>query len=84
MTPAHVARAFRALGRADAVFGPATDGGFWLAGLARGGPAAPRGLFRACRWSTAHALRDAEASAAPLRLVRVDTMRDVDHADDLR
>jgi rSAM/selenodomain-associated transferase 1 len=84
VTPAHVARAFKALGRSEAVFGPADDGGFWLVGLARSGRAAPRALFKDCRWSTADALADAEASAAPLRIARVDTMRDVDTADDLR
>ena len=34
ITPAHIAEAFRLLGRHDAVFGPATDGGYWLVGLA--------------------------------------------------
>ncbi|MGW2315126.1 TIGR04282 family arsenosugar biosynthesis glycosyltransferase, partial [Actinomadura luteofluorescens] len=33
VTPALLGRARRALGRADAVFGPARDGGFWLLGL---------------------------------------------------
>ncbi|MDB5374964.1 MAG: hypothetical protein JWP04_3606, partial [Belnapia sp.] len=31
--PADVASAFRALGRANAVFGPAEDGGYWLVGF---------------------------------------------------
>jgi rSAM/selenodomain-associated transferase 1 len=81
--PAHIARAFAALGRAEAAFGPATDGGFWLVGLARGGRAAPPGFLGGCRWSTAHALTDAEASAAPLTTARVDTLSDVDDAADL-
>ena len=29
----HIARAFALLGRSGAVFGPATDGGYWLVGL---------------------------------------------------
>ena len=33
--PAHIAEAFRLLGGADAVFGPAPDGGYWLVGLRR-------------------------------------------------
>jgi len=35
VTPALLARAARELGRRDAVFGPASDGGFWLLGLRR-------------------------------------------------
>jgi glycosyltransferase A (GT-A) superfamily protein (DUF2064 family) len=31
--PAHIEAAFRLLGPADAVFGPAEDGGYWLVGL---------------------------------------------------
>src|SRR4030095_5697983 len=34
---AHIAGAFRLLGSADAVFGPAPDGGYWLRGV-RGSP----------------------------------------------
>ncbi|MFT7391240.1 MAG: glycosyltransferase A (GT-A) superfamily protein (DUF2064 family) [Paracoccaceae bacterium] len=83
VTPAHIAGAYAALAGADAVFGPATDGGFWLVGLARGGLATPRGFLRGCRWSSPHALSDAERSAAPLRLSRATTMRDVDDARDL-
>lgn len=47
----HVARAFEALGTAEAVFGPATDGGYWLVGLRRTG-AVPAGMFGGVRWST--------------------------------
>ncbi len=35
ITPDHIGRAFAALGRSDAVFGPAADGGYWLVGLKR-------------------------------------------------
>lgn len=79
---AEVARAFAALGRAEAVFGPAEDGGFWLVGLARVG-AVPAGLFDGVRWSTRHALADAEASLAGRRLARCDRLADVDTAADL-
>ena len=56
ITRAHIAAAFRLLGRHDAVFGPATDGGYWLVGVRR----RPRVLrpFRGVRWSTQHALAD--------------------------
>lgn len=53
---AHIEDAFRALGRADAVFGAARDGGYWLVGCRRR-PPLPH-LFERVRWSTAHALAD--------------------------
>ena len=56
ITPAHIEEAFRALGRADAVFGPAEDGGYWLVGCRRR-PELP-GLFDRVRWSSEHALAD--------------------------
>ncbi len=80
---AHVMRAFRLLGRFDAVFGPAEDGGYWLVGVRR----RPwiRGLFRGVRWSTAHALSDTLANLGPgHRAAFVDTLADVDDAAALR
>ena len=47
--------AFRSLGRFDAVFGPAEDGGYWLVAL---GPRRPAQPFVNARWSTQHALAD--------------------------
>ncbi len=79
---AHIARAFKALGRANAVFGPAPDGGYWLVGLKRGG-LARRDMFREVRWSSRHALADSAAALSHLRQVRVDTLADVDTAADL-
>ena len=53
--------AFNALGNHDAVFGPATDGGYWLVGLRRR-PAPrrhlPGALFQRVRWSSEFALAD--------------------------
>lgn len=78
-----IAAAFRALGSADAVFGPAEDGGYWLMGLSRRRKAAPAGLFRNVRWSTEHALRDTAATMPGARIANVRTLRDVDTAEDL-
>jgi len=74
--PAMIARAFRLLGRHDAVFGPARDGGYWLVGLKR----RPRFVdpFRSVRWSTAHALADTRANLGGLRVALVDELEDVD------
>ncbi len=82
VTQAHVARAFRALGDHDAVFGPAPDGGYWLVGLKHAG-AVPDGMFAGVRWSSPHALADSVASLRGRRVARVDELRDVDTAADL-
>ena len=80
LVAADVAAAFRALGRARAVFGPAEDGGYWLVGL---GPRRPPRPFAGVRWSTRHALADTLANCAghPVALLR--RLRDVDTAADL-
>jgi rSAM/selenodomain-associated transferase 1 len=78
---ADIAAAFRALGRADAVFGPASDGGYWLVGL---GPRRPGHPFRAVRWSTRHALADTLANFTRHRVAFLRTLADVDTAADLR
>lgn len=88
VAPAHVAAAFDALARAEAVFGPALDGGYWLVGLARRrlAPAALlRRLFRGVRWSSLHALADTRANlpggaeGPVLEMLRdVDDRRDFD------
>jgi len=82
VTRAHIARAFRALGLADAVLGPAPDGGYWLIGLARTA-ATPATLFDGVRWSSPHARADTEASLPGARIAHVDRLADVDEAADL-
>jgi rSAM/selenodomain-associated transferase 1 len=76
----HIRNAFAALGRNDAVFGPAPDGGYWLVGLKR----FPRVLraFRKVRWSTEHALADTRANLTGLRVAHIDTLDDIDDAAD--
>jgi rSAM/selenodomain-associated transferase 1 len=80
VTRAHIARAFCRLGNHDAVFGPATDGGFWLVGLRQ--PIAPR-TFSAVRWSTPHALSDTISTLPSSRVAFVDSLSDVDCGADL-
>lgn len=76
ISAARIARAFRALGNADAVVGPAGDGGYWLIGLKR----SPRIMrpFAAVRWSGPHALADTLANLAGARVARIDVLGDVD------
>ncbi|MFD3188789.1 TIGR04282 family arsenosugar biosynthesis glycosyltransferase [Sedimentitalea sp. HM32M-2] len=80
---AQIARAFTALGRHEAVFGPAEDGGYWLVGL-KHPRRAPPGLFAGVRWSTAHALTDSLATLPNLSVALIERLRDVDTVSDLR
>lgn len=76
----HIQAAFRLLGRHDAVFGPAADGGYWLVGLKR----RPHVLqpFGDVRWSTPHALADTLANLRGRSIARLPTLSDVDTAAD--
>jgi uncharacterized protein len=69
-----------AAGTADAVFGPADDGGFWLLGLRRPDP----DLVRGVPMSTDRTgdLQFARLAAARLRIRRLPRLRDVDNATD--
>lgn len=73
--------AFRALGRAPSVIGPAEDGGYWLVGLRRIRAVSPE-LFEGVRWSTEHAMADT-IRTLPGPVAKVATLRDVDTAADL-
>jgi rSAM/selenodomain-associated transferase 1 len=84
ITPALIEKAFRALGDHDAVFGPASDGGYWLIGIKRAGIGVPVGLFKDVRWSTKHALADTVATLGDAQVKMIDTLRDVDTATDLK
>jgi rSAM/selenodomain-associated transferase 1 len=78
---ADVTAAFRRLGTADAVFGPASDGGYWLIAL---GPRRPADLFGDSRWSTKHALADTLKQFRNRRAGFIRTLSDVDTAADYR
>ncbi len=78
---ARVALAFSALESADAVVGPATDGGYYLLGLR-----APRPeLFEGVRWSTSRVLEDTvrRAEAAGARVTFLPPESDIDRVEDL-
>jgi len=79
---AHIASAFDALRGADAVFGPAVDGGYWLIGLARR-RAAPA-LFDGVRWSTEYALEDTKRTLpSAFEIAKLETLADIDESRDL-
>jgi hypothetical protein len=66
---------------ADAIVGPAKDGGYYLLGLRK----VPSGLFRGVRWSTPFTLADTEArlESAGLVTTRLPMWFDVDEPADL-
>ena len=78
ISAAAIVRAFNALGRHDAVFGPAGDGGYWLIGLKR--TPKLRLPFAGVRWSSAHTLADTEHQLRGARIAHVDRLDDVDDA----
>jgi hypothetical protein len=78
----HIRAAFKALNGADAVFGPADDGGYWLIGLARRRGRTP--CFENIRWSSEHALADTiRAMPEYWRIAGLDRLADIDVGDDL-
>lgn len=79
----HIARAFQKLGHARATIGSAPDGGYWSIGLAYHGKQLAPGFLRNVRWSSAFAMQDTVASLPSHEFARLDTLRDIDTAQDL-
>lgn len=79
ITAQDIADAIKALRTAPFVFGPASDGGFWLMGAMA--PLKPD-VFDGVRWSSEHTLRDLE-SRLNGTVAKLRTLTDVDDADGL-
>jgi uncharacterized protein len=79
--PQHIAAAFKALSGKRCVFGPATDGGFWLVGQRR--VPAMLTLFDGVRWSSAETLADCLRRTSPDDVAIVATLGDVDDKAEL-
>jgi rSAM/selenodomain-associated transferase 1 len=74
-------KAVRALNRADAVFGPASDGGFWLFGMNK--TARSPSPFGGVRWSGPHAMEDVWSRLPKTaRVTQLPTLIDIDEAED--
>ena len=79
----HIVTAFKLLGRYDAVFGPARDGGYWMVGLKH--PNQFFNIFGGVRWSGPYALADTIANLpTSWSYDLVATLGDVDDGNDLR
>lgn len=81
LAPRHIAHACARLRSADAVFGPAEDGGFYLVAVRR--PGLARRIFADVRWSSRDALADTLRNLAGRRVALVERLSDVDTAADL-
>jgi rSAM/selenodomain-associated transferase 1 len=77
----HLAMAFEGLRGADAVLGPAADGGYYLLGLTR----LLREVFRGIPWSTERTLAETldRLRTGGHSVVLLPTLRDVDRPEDL-
>lgn len=77
-------RAFDALKRHEAVFGPARDGGFWLFGMHKR-PRTVSPFGKTVRWSGPQAMADVRRNlGAQARVAELVTLIDIDDADDWR
>jgi rSAM/selenodomain-associated transferase 1 len=81
LTPSHLRAAAAALGRVDAFFYPATDGGYVLVGLGRFGPS----VFDGIRWGTASVMQETrrELTASGWSWSEGETLQDIDEVEDL-
>ena len=77
----HIKLAFKQLLSADAVFGPAEDGGYWLIGLNR---FVRPPILKNVRWSSNYALSDTlNKFDSDIRIDYLPTLSDVDRGSDL-
>ena len=82
LTRDHIAEAFRLLHRSDFVFGPSTDGGFWLVGTRHA--RLMRRVFRNVRWSSEYALADTLANVGQCKVALLDPLTDIDTGAEYR
>lgn len=81
LSPALIRRAIRTLQTHNAVFGPASDGGFWLFGMNK--TARSHSPFHNVRWSGPHAMEDVWSNLpARAKVGLLPQLIDIDDADD--
>lgn len=81
ISAADLRSAFQSLRGCAAVFGPAADGGYWLAGMSGQRPSP---AFANVRWSSPHALADTVRNFPNRRIKLLRILHDVDDAAGLR
>jgi uncharacterized protein len=82
LTTAHLNAAFRTLGSASVVLGPARDGGYWLIGARHPRRLRPN-VLDGVRWSSAHALEDSLRRLGDVAMLDI-VLDDVDDGDAYR
>jgi glycosyltransferase A (GT-A) superfamily protein (DUF2064 family) len=81
LSPALIRRAVRTLHTHDAVFGPASDGGFWLFGMNK--TSRSHSPFHNVRWSGPHAMGDVWGNLPQhAKVGLLPQLIDIDDADD--
>jgi uncharacterized protein len=81
VTARDIGRAFALLGRGQAVFGPAMDGGYWLVAM---GPRRPSRPFAHVQWSSEYALADTLQNFTRHTICLLRSLHDIDTAEDLK
>lgn len=80
ITPEDISKAFDMLEKADAVIGPAKDGGYYLLGMNEIRPE----LFRDKTWSTSTVFNDTMANLEKQRVEILEVKNDVDTLEDIK
>jgi rSAM/selenodomain-associated transferase 1 len=81
LTRRHIRAAAQALKSHHAAFGPAADGGYYLIAMGTNRPTNP---FAKVRFSSPHALSDTLQNFLNRRLATLQTLHDVDTAEDMK
>ncbi len=78
--PFHIMTAFQKLGKYDAVFGPADDGGYWLVGQKR----FPKilSMFGNVRWSSPYTLEDTLVNLSAHKVTQIMELGDIDTVEE--
>lgn len=79
---AHIASAFKALKKKQALIGPSGDGGYWIIGQKR----SPKlhDLFKNVRWSTEHTYNDTLKNLDKKHWAITSTLSDVDNGPEYK